>query len=83
VARHDFMERVRDIAHAGATLILVTHHIEEIVPEIGRVILLSQGRVVGDGPKHEMLTAERLGALFGAPLSIDEDGGYFHARLRR
>jgi iron complex transport system ATP-binding protein len=83
VARHDFMERVRDIAHAGATLILVTHHIEEIVPEIGRVILLSQGRVVGDGPKRQMLTAERLGALFGAPLGIDEDGGYFHARLRR
>lgn len=83
VARHDFMERVRHIAQAGATLILVTHHIEEIVPEIGRVILLRDGRVVADGPKGEILTAERLSALFGAPVGLDESGGYFSAHLRR
>ena len=83
VARHDLMERVRQIALAGATLILVTHHIEEIVPEIGRVILLSSGRVVADGPKAEILTEERLSALFGAPVGLDQAGGYFYPRLRR
>src|SRR4029077_3877855 len=39
VARHDFMERVRQIARAGTTLVLITHHVEEIIPEIERVIL--------------------------------------------
>src|SRR5882724_4044468 len=43
-ARHDFMERVREIARAGTTLILITHHIDEIVPEIERVVLLRDGR---------------------------------------
>jgi iron complex transport system ATP-binding protein len=35
-ARHDFMERVRQIARAGTTLILITHHIDEIVPDSAR-----------------------------------------------
>src|SRR6185503_2282576 len=56
VARHDFLERVRDIARAGTTLILITHHIEEIVPEIDRVILLRGGRITANGPKAEVLT---------------------------
>jgi iron complex transport system ATP-binding protein len=81
VARHDFMERVRQIARAGTTLILVTHHIEEIVPEIGRVILLRDGRMVASGPKVSVLTAERLGDLFGAAIVLHEKDGYYHARL--
>ena len=31
VARHDFMERVRQIARDGTTLVLITHHIDEII----------------------------------------------------
>jgi iron complex transport system ATP-binding protein len=81
-ARHAFMERVRGIARAGATLILITHHIDEIVPEIERVILLRAGRPVADGPTREILTGDRLSALFDLPLAVAEDGGYFHVRPR-
>ena len=42
VGRHRFMERVRSIARDGTTLILITHHVEEIIPEIDRVILLQE-----------------------------------------
>jgi iron complex transport system ATP-binding protein len=80
IARHAFMERVRQIARDGTTLILITHHIEEIVPEVRRVLLLSGGRIVADGPKHLVLTADRLGKLFDAPVDVVEDGGYFYAR---
>jgi iron complex transport system ATP-binding protein len=82
VARHDFMERVRQIAREGTTLILITHHIDEIVPEIARIILLRGGRVVGDGPKRSMLTGERLTDVFAAPIALDESHGYFYARPR-
>jgi iron complex transport system ATP-binding protein len=82
VARYDFMERVRDTARAGTTLILITHHIEEIVPEISRVVLLRAGRVVAEGPKTEVLTAASLGDLFGIPVAIEEAGGYHYARPR-
>lgn len=80
VARHNFMERVRRIACQGTTLILITHHIDEIVPEIGRVILLREGRIAADGPKTAVLTAERLSELFELPVTIEAVAGYHYAR---
>jgi iron complex transport system ATP-binding protein len=80
VARHDFMERVRHIAREGTTLILITHHIDEIVPEIDRVILLREGRIVTAGPKRSVLTAERLSHLFNAAITIEEHDGYYYGR---
>ena len=81
VARHGFMERVREIARDGTTLILVTHHVEEIVPEVARVLLLRDGRIAADGPKGSMLTTERLSDLFGAPILLHEKDSYYHARM--
>ena len=78
--RQAFMERIRGIARAGTTIVLITHHIEEIIPEIGRVVLLESGRVARDGPKAAVLTAERISALFGMGVVLDEAGGYFYAR---
>jgi iron complex transport system ATP-binding protein len=80
-ARHDFMERVRQIARGGTTLILITHHIDEIVPEIERVILLREGRIIADGAKPSVLTAPRLSELFDAPVAIEEADGYLYAHL--
>jgi iron complex transport system ATP-binding protein len=80
VARHAFMERVRQVARDGTTLVLITHHIEEIVPEIERVILLRDGRVLAAGPKAAVLTDERLSGLFDSPVTVDEDAGYYYAR---
>ncbi len=80
VARHRFMEQVRAIARGGTTIVLVTQHIDEIFPEIGRVILLHEGRVAADGAKAAVLRGPRLAEVFGAPLRIEESGGYFHVR---
>ena len=80
IARHAFMERVRQIARQGTTLILITHHIEEIVPEIERVILLRGGRIIAAGPKRSVLTTEGVSGLFDGPVAIDEEEGYYYAR---
>jgi iron complex transport system ATP-binding protein len=80
VARHSFMERVRQIARSGTTLILITHHTEEIIPEIDRVILLRHGRIVADGPRRDVLTASRLSEMFESPVALTETGGYVYAR---
>lgn len=82
VARHRFMESVRGLARDGTTIILVTHHVEEIVPEIRRVVLLRQGRVAFDGRTEEALTPAHIGELFGAPVTIERVGGYFDVRVR-
>ena len=68
-------------AARGKTLILVTHHVEEILPEIQRVVLLREGRVFHDGSKGEMLTGEMLSETFGAPVRVEAAGnGYYSAR---
>jgi iron complex transport system ATP-binding protein len=79
-ARHAFMEQVRRLARAGTSVMLITHHVEEIIPEIGRVILLRNGRIAGDGPKDEMLTPAALGELFALPLAVERVDGYFYVR---
>jgi iron complex transport system ATP-binding protein len=78
VARLRFLETVRRIARQGTTIVLITHHVEEIIPEIGRVIFLKDGRADSDGPKAAMLTSERLGQLFGGPVAVGRHDGYFH-----
>jgi iron complex transport system ATP-binding protein len=71
---------MRDLARAGVGVVLVTHHVTEILPEIQRVIVLQEGRVVADGPKHAVLTSERLSSLFGVPVQLTRDGETFVVR---
>ena len=79
-ARFGFLERVRAIAASGTTVLLVTHHLEEIIPEIERVVLIKDGRIAGHGPKREMLTAEAITMLFGLPVAVERSDGYHYAR---
>jgi iron complex transport system ATP-binding protein len=81
VARQAFMQSVARLAREGATVIIVTHHIEEVIPETRRVVLLSEGRIAFDGRPEEALTAERLGAIYGAALEVGKSGGYYHVRV--
>jgi iron complex transport system ATP-binding protein len=80
VARHRFLALVRKIARQGTTIVLVTHHVEEIIPEIDRVVLLNGGRIVDSGPKASMLTSERLSLLFEAPITVRQVDGCYYAR---
>ena len=74
-----YLKTMRDLIRSGRTLVLVTHHIHEIPPEVSRVVMLHQGRVWADGPKQEMLTAERLSALYGVAVELVESSGWYQA----
>src|SRR3984957_4993665 len=69
---------MRELAQSGIAILLVTHHVSEIIPEIERVILLRDGRIIADGRKDEVLTSERISGLFGIRLRIVQQDGYFH-----
>jgi iron complex transport system ATP-binding protein len=81
VARQRFMESVRRLTREGTTLILVTHHVDEIIPETSRVVLLCGGRIAFDGPPEVALTAQRLQDVFGGRLAVTRSGGYYHVRV--
>lgn len=69
-ASHSFLATVRRLAAGGVTIVLVTHHVEEIIPEIRHAILLSGGTVTAAGDCQSMLTGERLSELFGVPVTV-------------
>jgi iron complex transport system ATP-binding protein len=79
MSRHRFLATLQNLARRGKTIILVTHHIEEIFPEINRVILLQYGRVMLDGAKSEVLTSDNLSAMFEGPVMVKETNGYYTA----
>jgi len=56
----------------------VTHHLPDIIPEIGRVVALKRGRILADGPKAEILRAGTLSAIFDTPVEVMETSGYYH-----
>jgi iron complex transport system ATP-binding protein len=80
MARHRLLTTLRNLACQGKTIILVTHHIEEIFPEINRVVLLQHGRVMLDDAKPEALTSSHLSAMFEGPVTVKETQGYYTAR---
>lgn len=78
-AQREMRDHMRALASSGVGLLLVTHHLEEIVPEIERVVLLRHGSIFADGPKRDLLNSSRLSALFGVPLEVSEAQGFYRA----
>jgi iron complex transport system ATP-binding protein len=77
-AQHELRRILRKLAQSGIGIVMVTHHLSDLIPEIERVILIRGGRIAADGPKREILTAERLSGLFGLPVELAERGGYYN-----
>lgn len=77
-AQHELREMMRKLAQAGIGIILVTHHLADIIPEIERVVLMRAGRIIADGPKGDILTAQGLSELFGLPVDLTRRDGHYH-----
>jgi iron complex transport system ATP-binding protein len=77
-AQHELREIVRKLAQSGIGILLVTHHLSDIIPEIDRVILMRGGQIVADGAKDDVLTAPSLKNLFGVDVELAQRGGYYH-----
>lgn len=75
-------DTMRTLASEGRSVILVTHYPEDIIPAIGRVLLIKDSRIFADGPKGELLRDDVLSDLFDVPLAVSEDGGWYSLRGR-
>jgi len=78
-AQRELRETLRRLVSEGTGLVLVTHHLGDILPEIERVILMRDGRIVADGRREELLTEARLSELFHAPVRIGRDEEWLHS----
>lgn len=77
VAQRDVRRAMRTLASEGVGIVLVTHDLGDIVPEIDRVVLLREGRVVRDGAKAEVLTSDALRGIFDADVTLVERDGWY------
>ena len=82
VARRDFLVTINQLARrrGGPTLVLVTHHVEEITPAFSHALLLQGGRVLAAGPRREVLNSKQLSTLFATTVTLrrDRDGLRLH-----
>ena len=78
-AQRDLRETLRRLVAEGTGLVLVTHHLGDILPEIERVILMRDGRILADGPRGELLTEARLSELFKTQVRIGRDEEWLHS----
>jgi iron complex transport system ATP-binding protein len=79
-AHLEFRATTRTLAKAGTSILLVTHMLEDIIPEIGRVILLRRGRVFKDGPTEEVLSSDTLSELFETNVRLDHHDGVWRLK---
>ena len=79
-AQYELREMLRALAQAGTAILLVTHQVADILPEMTRVLMMRGGRLVADGSKSELLNSVRMSGLFGRDLRVDEADGVYFAR---
>jgi iron complex transport system ATP-binding protein len=78
-AQFQLRDTMRKLARSGLAILLVTHHVNEIIPEMERVILLQDGGILADGAKEKILTEEKLRSLFRTEVRLHRADGFFHA----
>jgi iron complex transport system ATP-binding protein len=77
-AQHELRQILRKLARSGIGIVMVTHHVSDLIPEVERVVLMNRGRIIADGPTREVLVESRLSKLFGRPLQLSERDGYYN-----
>jgi iron complex transport system ATP-binding protein len=78
-ASFDYLNRIRDLSASGHNIVLVTHHLNEIPPEVDRVIVLKNGSVIADGLKPDVLTSQLLSSVYETAIRVAELDGYYLA----
>ena len=78
-SQHDLREMLRGLAQRGVAIVMITHHIADILPEMQRVVMMRDGKIVADGVKSELLTERRLSELFGRGIRLSERDGFWNA----
>jgi iron complex transport system ATP-binding protein len=78
-ATFQYLDAIRRLMQTGKQLILVTHHLHEIPPEISRVVFIRDGRIVAEGEKSALLTSAGVSALYGCAVEVVERNGFYQA----
>ncbi len=84
VAREHFLQFLSRLAltRRAPAMVLVTHHVEEVVPIFSHVLILKSGRVLASGPRTQVLTSRILSKAFAAPVHLARKRGRYSLTVR-
>jgi len=74
-----YLDLLRAQMAKGKTVLLVTHHLHEIPPEIDRVVFLKAGRIMADAHKSTVLTTDRVSQIFDSKMTLVQANGWYQA----
>jgi iron complex transport system ATP-binding protein len=80
--REDLVRRLGRLARDpyAPSMLMVTHHVEEIAPGFSHVLMIRQGKVLAAGPIETELTSRNLSHCFGLPLVVEQNGDRWTAQ---
>ncbi len=84
LAREQVLAAVQAMAESekdGATILLITHHLEELPPATSQVLLLSEGRAAAQGSPEKVLRADVLSPVYRCPLEVTQSAGRYYAQV--
>ena len=83
-AREHFLDFIQQITRKrnAPSIILVTHHVEEIIPGITHILALHNGHTAAAGAKNEILTGKLLSKIFNCRASLAKSSGRYSLRIR-
>jgi len=78
-AQRELRDLMQTLAQEGTTIILITHQVADIIPDMRRVVMMREGRIVADGSRDHLLTAPALSELFATKVRLAEHDGFYNA----
>ena len=78
-SRADLRNTIASYATENRTIVMVTHELSEIIPEIDRIVLMKDGRIVMEGTKADTLRTDILSDLYSRPVHVAEADGIYTA----
>ncbi len=78
-AQRELRVLMRELAEQGTTIVLITHQVADIIPEMSRIVMMRDGRIAADGSRKQLLTAASLSEIFATDVRLAEQDGFFHA----
>jgi len=84
LAREQVLATVQGMFHAGPnppTVVMITHHVEELPPATSEVLVLSGGHVAASGSPRQTLRADVLSRAYGCPLKVRHAAGRWYVHV--
>lgn len=78
-SRSHYRKALKNAINKDKTIVMITHELSQILPEINRIILMKDGMIYKIGTKEDLLNEETLSQLYGQKVYVAQKNGIYSA----